>query len=130
MKFLKIGLIGIMVSSPLFGANIKKQKANFSTNYSINMSKDEQVHLKEKGLIVGIEGISDSRCPEDRVCWDGNLWSGAIIFNVSLVDLQTNVGRDLEIYYQDKAVEVAPNLILTNVLRENDEYRLEIEFKE
>lgn len=127
MKFLKIGLIGIMISSPLFGANIKKQKANFSTNYSISMSGEEQVHLKEKGLIVGIEGISDSRCPEGKVCWDG-LWQGAIIFNVSLVDLQTNVSRDVEIYYLDKSVEVAPNLVLTKVLRENDEYRLELEF--
>jgi len=128
MKFLKIGLIGIMVSSPLFGANIKKQKANFSTTYSISMSEEEQVHLREKGIIVGIEGISDSRCPEGKVCWDSNLWAGAIIFNVSLVDLQTKAIRDLEIYYQDKAVEVAPNLVLTNVLKENEEYRLELEF--
>lgn len=128
MKFLKIGLIGFLISSPLFGANIKKQKANFSTTYSISMNEEEQVHLKEKGIIVGIEGISDSRCPEGKVCWDSNLWQGAIIFNVSLVDLQTNVSRDVEIYYLDKSVEVAPNLVLTKVLRENDEYRLELEF--
>lgn len=127
MRWLQIGLIGMLISGSSFAANIKKQKSNFSTTYDISMTEEEQVHLREKGVLVSIDQISDSRCPEGKVCWD--LWPGAIVFNMSLINLESKMVKNMEIFYQDKAVEISSDLIMTNVIKEGNEYRLEIEFK-
>jgi len=127
MRFLSICLIGMLVSNSLFAANIKKQKSNFSTTYNISMTADEQVHLREEGAMVSIDNVSDSRCPEGMACFD--LWPGAIIFNISIFNLKTKTMQDVEIYYQNQAVEVSPNFFLTNVVKEGDEFRLDVEFR-
>ena len=127
MRFLSICLIGMLVSNSLFAANIKKQKSNFSTTYNISMTAHEQVHLREEGAMVSIDNVSDSRCPEGMACFD--LWPGAIIFNISIFNLKTKTMQDVEIYYQNQAVEVSPNFFLTNVVKEGDEFRLDVEFR-
>lgn len=130
MRFLKFFLMGILVSSPLFGANIKKYRTNFTTTYSIIMTETETVHLKEKGDIISIEGINDSRCPEGKICLQEGLWPGAIIFNLSLFDLNDKTFKNLELYYQETPVEINSKCILSNVVKNDEEYMLEIEFKD